>query len=417
VIFNKSLSLIFLLYIKSFLYVSVPLLLFFFLCSLVSLRNFIKYRKTLNSELPKNVADYKPKFALYFSAPRGSEFHIAMWIKYIEKLNGKFIIILREAFNYESISAMTRSPVIVCKTMSTLDQCIPESLTTIFYVNNGSKNTHMVRFNHLTHVQLLHGDSDKAPSFNPVTAMYDKILVAGQLGVDRYKKNGVFIPLDKFEIVGRPQLEKIKQISNQKKGPITTVLYAPTWLGYNADSAYSSILKSEAIVRGLLERDNTRVVIKLHPYLYKNKETNIIADNLREILERENEKGILNHIFIDKLDVNIDLYDCFNMCDALISDVSSVVSDFLFSEKPICVTDMKNEKDNMSVTFPISTVSYVLDSNMSNLANVIDELTIHDTKRVERTNFKEYVLGNFPNESYSDVFTNTANKIINKSQV
>ena len=52
----------------------------------------------------------------------------------------------------------------------------------------------MVRFNQLTHIQLLHGDSDKASSFNPVTAMFDRIFVAGQAAIDRYAANGVLIP-------------------------------------------------------------------------------------------------------------------------------------------------------------------------------------------------------------------------------
>ncbi|GAA2867842.1 hypothetical protein GCM10020220_066530 [Nonomuraea rubra] len=34
------------------------------------------------------------------------------------------------------------------------------------------------------------------------------------------------------------------------------------------------------------------------------------------------------------------LYDCFNDCDLLISDISSVVADFLASEKPYAVTNV-----------------------------------------------------------------------------
>src|SRR5690625_5823159 len=63
----------------------------------------------------------------------------------------------------------------------------------------------------MTHVQLLHGDSDKASSFNPVTAFYDNVFVAGQAGIDRYENNGVDIPKHKFTIVGRPQVESVEQ--------------------------------------------------------------------------------------------------------------------------------------------------------------------------------------------------------------
>ncbi|MCZ9338324.1 hypothetical protein NGM37_11095, partial [Streptomyces sp. TRM76130] len=33
------------------------------------------------------------------------------------------------------------------------------------------------------------------------------------------------------------------------------------------------------------------------------------------------------------------LYDCFNVSDAMVSDISSVVSDFIASGKPYAVTD------------------------------------------------------------------------------
>ena len=103
----------------------------------------------------------------------------------------------------------------------------------------------MVRFSQLTHIQMLHGDSDKASSYNPVTAMFDKVYVAGQAGIDRYAANGVYIDPAKFEIVGRPQVEKIRVA----QGPIAdlanqTVMYATTWSGLYTDMQYSSLAGS-----------------------------------------------------------------------------------------------------------------------------------------------------------------------------
>src|SRR5690625_6533680 len=71
------------------------------------------------------------------------------------------------------------------------------------------RNNHMVRYSGLTHIQLLHGESDKASSANPVTRMYDRDFVAGQAAIDRFEKFGVSMHPDIFRIVGRPQVEEV----------------------------------------------------------------------------------------------------------------------------------------------------------------------------------------------------------------
>ena len=63
-----------------------------------------------------------------------------------------------------------------------------------------------MRFQHLTHIYLGHGDSDKPPSYNPTHAMYDQIFAAGPAAARRYAAHGVSIPAEKFRIVGRPQV-------------------------------------------------------------------------------------------------------------------------------------------------------------------------------------------------------------------
>ena len=68
------------------------------------------------------------------------------------------------------------------------------SLRAAFYVNASSGNGALVRFQHLTHVYLGHGDSDKPPSYNPTHAMYDQIFAAGPAATRRYAAHGVTIP-------------------------------------------------------------------------------------------------------------------------------------------------------------------------------------------------------------------------------
>ena len=50
------------------------------------------------------------------------------------------------------------------------------------------------------------------------------------------------------------------------------------------------------------------------------------------------EEPQIRHLIVNGAEPH--LYDCFNQCDLLISDISSVVTDFLASEKPYAVTNV-----------------------------------------------------------------------------
>ncbi len=371
---------------------------------------FIRTRISNPNKISSLIHEYSPNYAIYFSAPRGTDFQVGMWLKYLDSLDGKMIVILRENRNYEAIRKLVpASPVVVCPTLGYLDTCIPESLKAVFYTNNSMKNTHMVRYKDITHIHIGHGDSDKAPSFNPVTAMYDKVFVAGQLGIDRYERNGVFIPEEKFEIVGRPQLEKIVPgVKDQVKNKC--VLYAPTWLGHNTDSAYSSISIAVEIIQKLLLTENVKIIVKLHPYLFRDKRNKLIIDRLRTLLLNNDST---KHIFVEKDDQSKDIFEYFNMSDCIICDVSSVASDYIYSEKPMCVTNMMGNDSELTELFPISSVTYVLDEKLDNLDSCIDELLHTDSKMESRLKFKQYVLGDFDAESYADNFKIKANTVLN----
>lgn len=172
---------------------------------------------------------HQPEFVLYFSAPPGSEYQVTMWLPYLERIGRPFLVLLREPEFLPTIAAATSAPVVFCPTLKAMDEALVPSLRAAFYVNHGAKNSHCIRFSQLTHVQLHHGDSDKAPSANPVSAIFDRIFVAGPAAIDRYARAGVEIPAEKFVVVGRPQVEAI-EVRREPARHLTapTVLYTPT---------------------------------------------------------------------------------------------------------------------------------------------------------------------------------------------
>jgi CDP-glycerol glycerophosphotransferase (TagB/SpsB family) len=104
--------------------------------------------------------------------------------------------------------------------------------------------------------------------------------------------------------------------------------------------------------------------------------------------------------------------DWFNRASALISDVSSVVPDFLYSEKPFAMTAMNGPVDTFVERFPISRGAYVIRPDLANLEDTLDRLLDSDPLREQRRALKRYYLGDFPPERYADAFLDEARKYL-----
>lgn len=103
------------------------------------------------------------------------------------------------------------------------------------------------------------------------------------------------------------------------------------------------------------------------------------------------------------------LYDCFNVSDAMVSDISSVVSDFIASGKPYAITDSAGlgerefKRQNTAAR-----AALILDNSASRIGELTDAVTDerNDPQRFERKELKEYLLG--PDEPASMVRFATA---------
>ncbi|SBT37597.1 CDP-glycerol glycerophosphotransferase family protein [Micromonospora auratinigra] len=352
---------------------------------------------------------HQPEFLLYFSAPPGSEYQVTMWLPYLERIGRPFLVLVREPEHLPVIAAATRAPVVFCPTLTAMDEALVPSLRVAFYVNHGAKNSHCIRFTQLTHVQLHHGDSDKAPSANPVSGIFDRIFVAGPAAVERYARAGVEIPAEKFVVVGRPQVETIEV----RRGPVLglahpTVLYTPTWTGHHADADYCSLPVAEPLLRRLLDRGAT-VILRAHPYTGQNPASARQLARLTELLAADRAKSGRTHLW-GAASRELTLAECGNRADVLVSDVSGVISDWLYSGKPYAVTDMGGDGDGFVDRFPLAGSGYVLRRDMANLDEVLTELLDTDPKAAARWATRARYLGDFPTESYAEAFLDAARR-------
>ncbi|MQS06443.1 hypothetical protein [Streptomyces alkaliphilus] len=90
------------------------------------------------------------------------------------------------------------------------------------------------------------------------------------------------------------------------------------------------------------------------------------------------------------------LYDCFNRSDVLISDMSSVISDFVASRKPYVVTNILDmDPEEYRLQNPTAGGAYLLGADCAGLDEILEAVRTEeaDTMASRRMVLKEYLLG------------------------
>ncbi len=365
--------------------------------------------------LPKALAEHEPAFAVYYGGEHGARYQLGMWLPYLERLDRPFVVITREPSTVATIMALTSAPVVVPRTTSALgnlDALVVPSLRAAFYVQGSRANLSFQRHRRLTHIWLNHGDSDKAANFSARHATYDKVLVSGQQGVERYAAHGVIIPPDRLLVVGRPQIERI-QVRDEPLPPGTprTVLYAPTWRGGRPSTDYSSLPLGDRIVAALLERGTT-VIFRPHPLSYADPADIGLIRRIQQRLEADRRATGRAHVWGGRAERDWDVADCLNAADGLVTDVSSVASDNLASGKPFAMVAMRAAGDAFRAEFPMARVAYVIEKDLSTLTAALDQLHGADPLAEQRRAYRRHCLGDRLGEHAADEFLRVAGELV-----
>jgi len=419
------------------------------------------------------LREYQPTVVLYFSGSNESAYQGNMWLETMARVEGRPLIIMRERGLVPQL-ADTSVPVLCVPAGTHLMNLNLSTVRVCLYPANVGKNIHILRVPTMKHVFIGHGDSDKLASVNPFSKVYDEVWTAGRAGRDRYALADVGIRDEDIVEVGRPQLEPIKSWTGSAGNPIPTVLYAPTWEGWDDNPGNTSLLLAgENIVRRLLAADDpVRIIYKPHPFTgIRSGKAKAVDARIRGMLgkaateraaeprwakeagraaaaqsaakaelvridarlaelaavgrsggddaeesrvsladpAREAETAQLRAAWNDAYWRSFGwwehrtvtgpqpkLYDCFNESDAMVSDISSVVSDFIASGKPYAVTDSaalgaeEFKRQNTAVRAAVI---------LSNSAEELDELLAAvadpaaDRLAEDRRELKTYLLG------------------------
>ncbi|MGP3752407.1 hypothetical protein [Streptomyces sp. IBSNAI001] len=419
------------------------------------------------------LGEYQPTVVLYFSGSNESAYQGNMWLDTMAAVEGRPLIVMRER-NLVAQLADTSVPVVCVPAGTHLMNLDLSTVRVCLYPANVGKNIHMLRVPTMKHVFIGHGDSDKLASVNPYSKVYDEVWTAGRAGRDRYALADVGIRDEDIVEVGRPQLAPIQSWTGTTRNPIPTVLYAPTWEGWDDNPGNTSLLLAgENIVRRLLKADSpVRVIYKPHPFTgIRSAKAKAVNARIKAMVAKAAQERAADPRWakeasaagaaqsaakaeLARIDARLaelakpgraggdeseesrvaladparqaeiatlraewndaywrsfgwwehrtvtgsqpKLYDCFNQSDAMVSDISSVVSDFIASGKPYAVTDSAElgtdefKRQNTAVRAAVI---------LSNSAEEIDELLravadpAADTLAEARHELKSYLLG------------------------
>ncbi len=248
----------------------------------------------------------------------------------------------------------------------------------IIYPNNGLRNFQSLVWADATHIHVNHGESDKVSMVSNQAKAYDRVFVAGEAAVRRHRAALVELDESRLVKVGRPQLD----LSPQPTLPPSarrTLLYAPTWEGEDEMNNFTSLdCYGRALIDALLATPDARVIYKPHPRVVLSMAP-AIAGAHAEIVARISSAAAADpsagHTYLPAGDI----LALFPAVDLLVSDISSVGLDFLYSrvEAPLVLTDRRTDRPGLLREAPIAAGAHIIDADSigtarADLAGLLD---------------------------------------------
>jgi len=220
-----------------------------------------------------------------------------------------------------------------CRTLADLTRLLDGSaVRALLYVNNAQRNFQALAYRDALHVHVNHGESDKDSVASNQVKAYDRVLVPGQAGIDRYTRALIGFDASKLRAIGRPQLDRVAPAA-PPFATGTTVLYAPTWEGGTRRMDYSSVaVAGLAIVRTILERTPHNLVYRPHP-------ATGTASAATRSAHTDVVRLVRRHPHRAAVDATPDINALFPHVDFALFDNSAAAVDHLATGKPYGVVD------------------------------------------------------------------------------
>ncbi|WP_072680691.1 CDP-glycerol glycerophosphotransferase family protein [Arcobacter sp. LA11] len=341
----------------------------------------------------------------YFCGGINSYYQIKQWQKPFEELNKKhkLLYVITDYEVYLHFIKEQVFEVVYIQDFTNLIELYQENEFSItLYINNSLKNFQALRYSRGYHIHLNHGESEKESMRSNQSQAYDYIFTVGQRGVDRYAEYLLNFNSEKFIKVGRPQLDFINQLEIKKNKKQRVILYAPTWEATHPSMNYTSVpLYGVTLVKEILKNKNNILIYKPHSALGTRDEDALSANN--EILQIISQSS--NAYYMGEDDIN----DVFTLVDFAFFDNTSVMIDYLYTNKPAAYMEVLEDQSINELRKAFKTIDR---KNFENFIEIMEDEILNDTNKKARKKVKEYYLGNYKKGESTKIFINKISEYI-----
>ena len=361
----------------------------------------------------------KAEVVVYFGDRSSKFYQLEQWIPVLEELHKthRVVLVMRKGSALLRTLETTHLPVVFKRRFDPLHTFYhANDFTLALYVNNGMTNFQSLAFAPMVHVHVNHGESDKLSMVSNQAKSYDKVFVAGDAAIERHRRALIDFDESALVKVGRPQLD-IERPMELDPSNARTIMYAPTWEGENESNNYTSVdLFGPQIVDAALQIPNARVIYKPHPRVETSNDPAMTEANARilELLETANE-SISDESMQHQVLMQGDILAMFDAVDLLITDISSVGLDFLYlhPEKPLILTDRRNDTATLNAEAPISRATPIIDiSTVDSLNQMFQAMLSEDSAAEARLDLRRHYFGDGGKGTSTVLFTDAVSKLI-----
>jgi hypothetical protein len=321
----------------------------------------------------------------YFPDPPDNLYQLRQWLPILGRVaeRHRVGVVCRSPASFVTLVEESPVPVILVRYLRDLDALYESrDVKVCLYVNNHHLNFQSLTFPDPLHVHLNHGESDKVSMASHQARAYDRVVVAGQAAIDRYRANLLEPDAAHLLEVGRPQIDLLPPHRPRSDGRVQ-VVYAPTWEGGRDLMDYSSVATmGEGIVRALLAED-LAVIYRPHPKLGARSEAATAAHRsilrLMDRAVRQTDPGLR------RISEEEPLGDVLACADVLITDVSSVAMDFLPTGRPLILTRPVTDGQETATSSEVVEAGMPLPpEGIADLAGLIRRTVEEDPRRAAR---------------------------------
>jgi glycerophosphoryl diester phosphodiesterase len=321
------------------------------------------------------------RFLLHIGDGPEASYMIDLWYPYIVNVDQHVVIVVRSKQLFKDLKAKRPDlPVVYIGSSTDAEWLVANApnLAGILYAANTGNALSFLRYNHLRHIFVGHGDSEKVASCHKYFRAYDEIWTAGRAHVSRFRNASFDHASLRFRIVGRPSLRPL--IKSDQHGPPDRFLYLPTWEGHHRDQEYTSVWFAKDIIRTALRETSLAAVVKLHPWTGRR---------LPEL------HPIAAAIPTEHNPTVVTVHESGHLAAALmqdsrflIADISSVVSDYLLTTRPIFLYTPSNSSIRVSQSsYSLQSYCYCFQHH-DELAQLIRRVIVRGDDALQATRLK-----------------------------